>query len=317
MKTFIGTVGKRLKGGHEVRFGAGNTGFLAEAETLGQVHQGRKIPVVVTNATMAGDVSGVEVSHKEALAVLDTAAQGLSIGALVAGEVTGLTHFGAFVEIDAASGLQALLPTAEIVGGQSSLKDFALGTVVQAMIIRRRKDAGKWLVDISQVKLLERGMFQLDTGSIVRGFVTKITESGAFVKCNRQTGLLHRKNMQGDLRSLKVGTGLFLCVLRTWSDESGRLRIDFGNKKSVLGKAIETVQIEADTWARAVVCAQARDGWNLTLDGLPAFLPASELVGNDPLSIRRGARLRVRALSIDVFAGRLIVTRKRSAAMAA
>ena len=124
------------------------------------------------------------------------------IGSVIEGQITGLTDFGAFVDLD---GVQALLPISEI--SRSRVDDInkvlSAGQEIEASIIKL--DWNKQRITLSMKALLsdpwENIRKNYRIGSKYKGKVARITDFGAFVTLEPGLdGLIHISDMRTDSR---------------------------------------------------------------------------------------------------------------------
>ncbi len=145
----------------------------------------------------------------------------LKIGDVKTGVVTGITTFGAFVDI---GGIEGLLHIGELEWGHTKKVGDVLriGQEIKVKVIKF--DAAKDKVSLSRRELLPHPWDGVEerfpAGSVVPGMVVSITDFGAFVEIAPQVeGLLHasevswKTNSINLKESLKVGQKLQVKVL--------------------------------------------------------------------------------------------------------
>ena len=197
-----GLVEKEIKGGFEIKLGGTARAFcpfsqialrrMDNAESL----IGTRLAFRITDYAENGRnivVSRRSLLEEEQRRLKDEAQAGIEVGMTVAGTVTSLQDFGAFVDI---GGLEGLLPISEI--GWSRVKDvrdvLSVGQQVQVVIktIDRDKDRISLSLKDTLADPWDQVSQQYPEGSFHTGSVSRLAPFGAFITlASGVDGLLH------------------------------------------------------------------------------------------------------------------------------
>ena len=197
-----GLVEKEIKGGFEIKLGGTARAFcpfsqialrrMDNAESL----IGTRLAFRVTDYAENGRnivVSRRSLLEEEQRRLKDEAQAGIEEGMTVAGTVTSLQDFGAFVDI---GGLEGLIPISEI--GWSRVKDvrdvLSVGQQVQVVVkaIDREKDRISLSLKDTLSDPWDQVAQQYPEGSFHTGSVSRLAPFGAFVTlASGVDGLLH------------------------------------------------------------------------------------------------------------------------------
>lgn len=197
-----GLVEKEIKGGFEIRLGGTARAFcpfsqialrrLDNPESL----VGSRLAFRITDYAENGRnivVSRRSLLEEEQRRLKDEAQAGIQEGMTVAGTVTSLQDFGAFVDI---GGLEGLIPISEI--GWSRVKDvrdvLSVGQQVQVVVkvVDREKDRISLSLKDTLADPWDQVSQQYPEGSFHAGCVSRLAPFGAFVTlASGVDGLLH------------------------------------------------------------------------------------------------------------------------------
>lgn len=197
-----GLVEKEIKGGFEIKLGGTARAFcpfsqialrrMDNAESL----IGTRLAFRITDYAENGRnivVSRRSLLEEEQRRLKDEAQAGIQEGTTVAGTVTSLQDFGAFVDI---GGLEGLIPISEI--GWSRVKDvrdvLSIGQQVQVVVksIDREKDRISLSLKDTLADPWDLVAQQYPEGSFHTGSVSRLAPFGAFVTlASGVDGLLH------------------------------------------------------------------------------------------------------------------------------
>jgi len=197
-----GLVEKEIKGGFEIKLGGTARAFcpfsqialrrMDSAESL----IGTRLAFRITDYAENGRnivVSRRSLLEEEQRRLKDEAQAGIQEGMTVAGTVTSLQDFGAFVDI---GGLEGLIPISEI--GWSRVKDvrdvLSVGQQVQVVVkmIDREKDRISLSLKDTLADPWDQVAQQYPEGSFHTGSVSRLAPFGAFVTlASGVDGLLH------------------------------------------------------------------------------------------------------------------------------
>jgi len=197
-----GLVEKEIKGGFEIKLGGTARAFcpfsqialrrMDNAESL----IGTRLAFRITDYAENGRnivVSRRSLLEDEQRRLKDEAQAGIEVGMTVAGTVTSLQDFGAFVDI---GGLEGLIPISEI--GWSRVKDvrdvLSVGQQVQVVVktVDREKDRISLSLKDTLADPWDQVAQQYPEGSFHTGSVSRLAPFGAFVTlASGVDGLLH------------------------------------------------------------------------------------------------------------------------------
>ena len=174
----------------------------------------------------------------------------LSEGEVRTGRVTGISNFGAFVDIGGADGLVHISELSW--GPVNSPEDIvAVGQELQVYVLR--VDTQNMKIALS-IKRLQREPWEtvnelFQAGDIVHATVTKLTDFGAFARLeNSVEGLIHISEMSNNMINhprdvLKEGDGVMLKILRI-EPENRRLGLSLKQAKEEVDD--DSVNIDSD-----------------------------------------------------------------------
>jgi small subunit ribosomal protein S1 len=197
-----GLVEKEIKGGFEIKLGGTARAFcpfsqiaLRRVDNAGSLI-GTRLAFRITDYSENGRnivVSRRSLLEEEQRRLKDEAQAGIEVGMTVAGTVTSLQDFGAFVDI---GGLEGLIPISEI--GWSRVKDvrdvLSVGQQVQVVVktIDREKDRISLSLKDTLADPWDQVAQQYPEGSFHTGSVSRLAPFGAFVTlASGVDGLLH------------------------------------------------------------------------------------------------------------------------------
>jgi small subunit ribosomal protein S1 len=197
-----GLVEKEIKGGFEIKLGGTARAFcpfsqiaLRRVDNAGSLI-GTRLAFRITDYAENGRnivVSRRSLLEEEQRRLKDEAQAGIEVGMTVAGTVTSLQDFGAFVDI---GGLEGLIPISEI--GWSRVKDvrdvLSVGQQVQVVVktIDREKDRISLSLKDTLADPWDQVAQQYPEGSFHTGSVSRLAPFGAFVTlASGVDGLLH------------------------------------------------------------------------------------------------------------------------------
>lgn len=197
-----GLVEKEIKGGFEIKLGGTARAFCPFSQiALRRVDNaesliGTRLAFRITDYSENGRnivVSRRSLLEEEQRRLKDEAQAGIQEGMTVAGTVTSLQDFGAFVDI---GGLEGLIPISEI--GWSRVKDvrdvLSIGQQVQVVVktIDREKDRISLSLKDTLADPWDQVAQQYPEGSFHTGSVSRLAPFGAFVTlASGVDGLLH------------------------------------------------------------------------------------------------------------------------------
>jgi len=197
-----GLVEKEIKGGFEIKLGGTARAFCPFSQiALRRVDNaesliGTRLAFQITDYAENGRnivVSRRSLLEEEQRRLKDEAQAGIQEGMTVAGTVTSLQDFGAFVDI---GGLEGLIPISEI--GWSRVKDvrdvLSVGQQVQVVVktIDREKDRISLSLKDTLADPWDQVAQQYPEGSFHTGSVSRLAPFGAFVTlASGVDGLLH------------------------------------------------------------------------------------------------------------------------------
>ncbi|MDA8413385.1 MAG: 30S ribosomal protein S1 [Desulfobacteraceae bacterium] len=197
-----GVVEKEIKGGFEIKLGGSARAFCPFSQVaLRRVDSaesliGTRLAFRITDYAENGRnivVSRRSLLEEEQRRLKDEAQAGLEEGMTVAGTVTSLQDFGAFVDI---GGLEGLLPISEI--GWSRVKDVrdVLSVGQQVQVVIKAIDREKERISLSLKDTLADPWDQVaqmyPEGSFHNGTVSRLAPFGAFITlASGVDGLLH------------------------------------------------------------------------------------------------------------------------------
>ncbi len=197
-----GVVEKEIKGGFEIKLGGSARAFCPFSQVaLRRVDSaesliGTRLAFRITDYAENGRnivVSRRSLLEEEQRRLKDVAQAGLEEGMTVAGTVTSLQDFGAFVDI---GGLEGLLPISEI--GWSRVKDVrdVLSVGQQVQVVIKAIDREKERISLSLKDTLADPWDQVaqmyPEGSFHNGTVSRLAPFGAFITlASGVDGLLH------------------------------------------------------------------------------------------------------------------------------
>jgi len=211
-----GLVEREVKGGYEIRIGGGVRGFcpfsqmgLLRAREQGEFI-GTRLPFRITEYRERGRnvvLSNRVILEEKRREEIEALKKGMREGMTVAGKITAVRDFGAFVDV---GGVEGLIPASEI--GWEWVGDvrgaFSAGQEVTAVIIRI--DWEKERLTLSVKKTLAdpwQGIAdRFPVGSRHTGKVVRLTAYGAFVSLSPGIdGLLHVSRLGGGKRVKHAG----------------------------------------------------------------------------------------------------------------
>ncbi len=197
-----GLVEKEIKGGYEVRLAGTARAFCPFSQmSLRRIENpesivGTRLPFRITDYGEKGRniiVSRRALLEEEQRRLKDAAQASISEGMTVAGTVTSLRDFGAFVDI---GGLEGLIPVSEI--GWSRVKDVRevlhVGQQVQVVVkaIDREKDRVSLSLKDALPDPWEQVAQMYPEGSFHTGSVARLAPFGAFITLSDGVdGLIH------------------------------------------------------------------------------------------------------------------------------
>ena len=197
-----GLVEKEIKGGFEIKLGGTARAFCPFSQVaLRRVDNaesliGTRLAFRITDYSENGRnivVSRRSLLEEEQRRLKDEAQAGIEEGMTVAGTVTSLQDFGAFVDI---GGLEGLIPISEI--GWSRVKDvrdvLSVGQQVQVVVksVDREKDRVSLSLKDTLADPWDQVAQQYPEGSFHTGSVSRLAPFGAFVTlASGVDGLLH------------------------------------------------------------------------------------------------------------------------------
>lgn len=197
-----GLVEKEIKGGFEIKLGGTARAFCPFSQiALRRVDNaesliGTRLAFRITDYAENGRnivVSRRSLLEEEQRRLKDEAQAGIEEGMTVAGTVTSLQDFGAFVDI---GGLEGLIPISEI--GWSRVKDvrdvLSVGQQVQVVVktIDREKDRISLSLKDTLADPWDQVSQQYPEGSFHTGSVSRLAPFGAFITlASGVDGLLH------------------------------------------------------------------------------------------------------------------------------
>jgi small subunit ribosomal protein S1 len=195
-------VEKEIKGGFEIKLGGTARAFCPFSQVaLRRMDNaasliGTRLAFRITDYAENGHnivVSRRSLLEEEQRRLKDEAQAGIEVGMTVAGTVTSLQDFGAFVDI---GGLEGLLPISEI--GWTRVKDvrdvLSVGQQLQVVVktIDREKDRISLSLKDTLADPWDQVAQQYPEGSFHTGSVSRLTPFGAFVTLSSGVdGLLH------------------------------------------------------------------------------------------------------------------------------
>lgn len=211
-----GLVEREVKGGYEIRIGGGVRGFcpfsqmgLLRARDQGEF-VGKRLPFRITEYRERGRnvvLSNRVILEEKRREEIETLKKEMREGMTVAGKVTAVRDFGAFVDV---GGIEGLIPASEI--GWEWVGDvrgaISVGQEVTAVIIRI--DWEKERLTLSVKKTLadpwQRVEERFPVASRHTGKVMRLTAYGAFVALGPGIdGLLHVSRLGGGKRIKHAG----------------------------------------------------------------------------------------------------------------
>lgn len=197
-----GMVEKEIKGGYEIKLGGTARAFCPFSQiALRRIDNpesliGTRLAFQITSYDEKGRnivVSRRSLLEEEQRALKEEAQAGLSEGMTVAGTVTSLQDFGAFVDI---GGIDGLIPISEI--GWSRVKDVrdVLSVGQQLQLVIKTIDREKERISLSLKDTLadpwEQVVEKYPEGSFHTGRVSRLAPFGAFVTlASGVDGLIH------------------------------------------------------------------------------------------------------------------------------
>jgi small subunit ribosomal protein S1 len=206
-----GMVEKEIKGGYEVKLGGTARAFCPYSQiALRRVENsesliGTRLTFQISDYGEKGRnivVSRRALLEEEQRRLKDEAQAGLTEGMTVAGTVTSLQDFGAFVDI---GGLEGLIPISEI--GWARVKDVreVLSVGQQLQVVIKTIDREKERISLSLKDTLadpwEQVVQKYPEGSFHTGVVARLDTFGAFVTLTSGVdGLIHISRLGGGKR---------------------------------------------------------------------------------------------------------------------
>jgi small subunit ribosomal protein S1 len=195
-------VKSEIRGGLLAELENGLTGFIPASQVdVRPTHdlkrwKGQTVTVYIMEADARKN--NLVLSRKQWMAEQNEKKKGetlstLKVGEVRKGTVTGITSFGAFVDI---GGVEGLLHIGELEWARTSKVADVLkvGDAVEVKVIRFDPESGK--ISLSRKELLPHPWLDVEqrfpAGSVVKGKVTTLTDFGAFVElAPRIEGLVH------------------------------------------------------------------------------------------------------------------------------
>jgi small subunit ribosomal protein S1 len=185
------TVGAEVKGGFDVRF-AGNVRAFCPFSQMELRHIdnaaeyiGRKLPFRITRYGEHGKnivVSRRVLLEEERGQLKERLRETLAVGQAVAGTITSIRDFGAFVDI---GGVEGLIPASEIAWGrvEDIRERLAVGQEVTVTVLKLDWDNDRYSFSLkdSLPDPWQNVEVQFPEGSVQSGTVVRLTEFGAFV----------------------------------------------------------------------------------------------------------------------------------------
>lgn len=206
-----GTVEKEIKGGFEVKIAGSVRAFCPYSQMdLRRIEDaeqwvGRSFSCLITQYEEHGRnivVSRRRLLEAEQLRKRDELQKILKVGDVVAGRVTSIRDFGAFVDID---GLEGLLPVSEI--GWGHVEDIhahlEVGRQVEVAIMKLDWENDRFSFSLKQTlpDPWEEAVKKFPEGSFHSGKVARLTAFGAFVTLAEGVdGLIHISALAGGRR---------------------------------------------------------------------------------------------------------------------
>ncbi len=230
-------------------------GYLADPNTL----VGQVLPFLVTEFAENGKrvvLSRRKLLEQEARAQASETLKKLVAGAVLAGTVTSIREFGAFVDL---GGVEGLLPNAELSYDRSSTAEGLLSpgdrVEVQVREIKEGKEDKRGnkapRITLSLKALSQDPWEQVENlapiGRVLSGSVSRVLDFGAFVRIAPGIeGLLHVSELGGKVddasRVLKLGETLTLVVRS----------VDRAARKIALAPAPEGLSVGAEARAPSI-----------------------------------------------------------------
>lgn len=206
-----GLVEKENKGGYEIKLAGQVRAFCPHSQmALRRTEDpsqfvGRHLPFKISRYEEQG--RNIVVSHRARLEEeqqrqREELRQSLQEGMTVAGTVTSLRDFGAFVDI---GGLEGLLPISEVGWGrvEDISETLAVGQQVQVVIKKLDWDNQRFSFSLKETLAdpWERAPLHFPEGSVHQGKVARLTPFGAFVTlADGIDGLIHISKLGGGKR---------------------------------------------------------------------------------------------------------------------
>ena len=201
-----GVVVKEVKGGYEVKIAGSVRAFCPFSQAgLQRVNPeafvGSEVPFVIIEYKEGGKniiLSRRVILEEEQKEKIEELKDTLTVGATVAGVVTSIQKFGAFVRID--EGLEGLLPISEICWGrvEDVNERLSVGQRVEVQILKLDWEAERFSFSLknAQVDPWVGVTERYPEGSVHHGKVARLLTFGAFVTLEEGVdGLLHISTM--------------------------------------------------------------------------------------------------------------------------
>lgn len=206
-----GTVEKEIKGGFEIKLAGGARAFCPYSQVdLRRVEEpaallGQSLVFRISQYSENGRnivVSRRQLLEEEAREKRDQLKESLQVGATVAGVVTAIRPFGAFIDI---GGLEGLLPVSEI--GWGHVEDIhaklEVGQKVEVVVLKLDWEHERFSFSLKQALAdpWQEAARKFTEGSFHTGTVARLTSFGAFVTLAEGVdGLIHISALAGGRR---------------------------------------------------------------------------------------------------------------------
>ncbi len=223
-----GTVEKEIKGGYEVKIGSARAfcpysqmGF--KEKQASSYYVGKHLVFKITQYTEDGRnilVSNRSVLEDKYNEEINQLSQQLAVGQIVAGKITSIQNYGAFIDI---RGFQALLPVSEISRGHVDDINSVIktGDEVTVKIIKADWDHEKVSVSLKALMADPWDSVQerYTIGQKVSGKISRIADFGLFINLEDGIdGLLHASELENIDRNtnlkkvFKTGTPMTVII---------------------------------------------------------------------------------------------------------
>jgi len=206
-----GTVEKEIKGGFEIKLGGTTRAFCPYSQVdIRRVEDpaaliGQSLLFRISQYSENGRnivVSRRQLLEEEAREKRDKLRETLQVGATVAGVVTAIRPFGAFIDI---GGLEGLLPVSEI--GWGHVEDIhaklEVGQKVEVVVLKLDWENERYSFSLKQALTdpWQEAARKFSEGSFHTGTVARLTPFGAFVTLAEGVdGLIHISALAGGRR---------------------------------------------------------------------------------------------------------------------